>query len=120
MFRRVCCARDRGRLCVRHHWIFRPKTESGERNHRWHWEQHLTPRLVASLTEEQVAHPTTRSKLCRPFSPSFSRCRRQKSVLMLGEQFEIDAVYGGEGKRRDAAPNKVVWGALDELPSPKL
>ena len=39
---------------------------------------------------------------------------------MLGEQFEIDAVYGGEGKRRDAAPNKVVWGALDELQSPKL
>ena len=116
MFGRVCCARDRGRLCVRHHWIFRPKTESGERNHRWHWEQHLTPRLVASLTEEQVAHPTTQA-LSTVLTIFFSR---QKSVLMLGEQFEIDAVYGGEGKRRDAAPNKVVWGALDELPSPKL
>ena len=118
MFRRVCCARDRGRLCVRHHWIFRPKTESGERNHRWHWEQHLTPRLVASLTEEQVAGPTTH-KLSRLVLTVFSLCR-QKSVLMLGEQFEIDAVYGGEGKRRNAAPNKVIWGALDELPSPKL
>ena len=116
MFGRVCCARDRGRLCVRHHWIFRPKTESGERNHRWHWEQHLTPRLVASLTEEQVAHPTTRA-LSTVLTIFFSR---QKSVLMLDEQFEIDAVYGGEGKRRDAAPNKVVWGALDELQSPKL
>ena len=58
-------------------------------------------------------------KLSRPVLTVFSLCR-QKSVLMLGEQFEIDAVYGGEGERRDAAPNKVVWGALDELPSPKL
>ena len=50
----------------RHHWIFRPKTPTGEQNHRWHWEQHLTPRLLASLTADQ------------------------KSVLMLGDDFEID------------------------------
>ena len=78
--------------CRRHHWIFRPKTPVGEGNHRWHWERHLSPRLIASLTAEQ------------------------RSVLMLGEAFEIDPVYSREGEQRDAARNTVMWGTLDELP----
>ena len=50
-----------------HHWLIRPKVE-GSRNHRWHWEEHLTPRLIRQLTVDQ------------------------KAVLMLGEVFDIDPV----------------------------
>jgi hypothetical protein len=73
-----------------HHWLIRPRGVGAD-NHRWHWEDHLTPRLVGGLTAEQ------------------------REVLMLGEQFEIDPAYDREREMRAAAPKKVVWGTLDEL-----
>ena len=57
-----------------HHWLYRPVLEGepidGEHcgNHRFHWEEYLTPQLMASLSPEQ------------------------REVLMLGESFEIDPV----------------------------
>ena len=61
-----------GRLM--HHWLYRPVLEGepidGEHrgNHRFHWEEYLTPQLMAALSPEQ------------------------REVLMLGESFEIDPV----------------------------
>eukprot|EP01052_Picozoa_sp_SAG31_P025025 SAG31_NODE_2168_length_6266_cov_11.946976_2_plen_337_part_00 len=83
-------ANNTGEGRLMHHWLIRPK-DAGAGNHRWHWEQHLSPYLVSQLMEEQ------------------------RAVLMLGEAFEIDTVYDGERRQRANAPHKVMWGALCEL-----
>jgi len=65
-----------------HHWLFRPAKEA---NHRFHFEQCLTPELIAQLTPEQ------------------------KEVLWLNRTFDIDPKYAKEQERENG---KVFWSVV--------
>lgn len=61
---------ETGRLM--HHWLFR---EPASPNHRFRFDDYLTPELVARLTDEQ------------------------RRVLWLGREFELDPAYAAERER---------------------
>ena len=78
-----------GRLM--HHWLYRPVLEGepidGEHcgNHRFHWEEYLTPQLMAALSPEQ------------------------REVLMLGESFEIDPVNAATSSATQPESSDAGW-----------
>ncbi|MBT3604555.1 MAG: hypothetical protein HN521_15975 [Candidatus Latescibacteria bacterium] len=65
-----------------HHWLFR---QSNEANHRFHFEECLTPELIAQLTPEQ------------------------QHVLWLNREFDIDPKYAKEQERENG---KVFWSVV--------
>jgi hypothetical protein len=65
-----------------HHWLFR---RSDAANHRFHFEECLTPDLISRLTVQQ------------------------KKVLWLHRAFDLDARYAGERERENG---KVFWSTV--------
>ena len=76
---------EEGRLM--HHWLYRPQISG---NHRFRWEEYLTPQLLERLTDAQ------------------------RAVLLVDKigSFEIDPVYRAE---REKEKGIVHWGTREQL-----